>query len=290
MMAITDITLLVNDLESDNKRKVSQSTDQLKAIGPVVVPALIEALGNRKGLAARLDPLARRFDKPGTLSMIPPEDPLTQRIELILFAFGPAVLPRLAKGLDHPDLHARQAVARVMARHGAAAVDLLVPTLAKPRSHYLAMDALVEIGQPALEQLAVLLRSELPGSIVWTTADLGLCTILDRPTRQEIQVFKNGLTLAWIGWLAAALLFFGFGMWINLGWIVSALVGLLVGYVVWGAAVSSTGLSVDDEGRSFAVMLKDMLAAAGKYPRKIADYKNRVAARKQLRERFDLPE
>jgi hypothetical protein len=270
MMTVTDITPLVNDLESDNKRKVSQSTDQLKAMGPVVVPALVEALGNRKGLAARLDPLSRRFDKPGTLSMIPPEDPLTQRIELILFAFGPAALPRLAKGLDHPDLHARQAVARVMARHGVAAVDLLVPTLANPRSHYLAMDALVEIGQPALEPLAALLRSEPSGSIAWNTADLGLCTILDRPTRQEIRVFKSGLTLAWIGWLAAALLFFGFGM--------------------WRAAVSSTGLSVDDEGRSFAVMLKDMLAAAGKYPRKIADYKNRVAARKQLRERFNLPE
>jgi HEAT repeat protein len=290
MMAVTDITPLVNDLESDNKRKVSQSTDQLKAMGPVVVPALIEALGNRKGLAARLDPLSRRFDKPGNLSMTPPEDPLTQRIELILFDFGPAALPRLAKGLDHPDLRARQASVRVMARHGEAAVDLLVPALANPRSHYLVMDALVEIGQPALEPLAALLRSETPRSIAWNTADLGLCTILDMPTRQEIQAFKRGLTLAWIGWLAAALLFFGFGMWISLSWIVSALVGLLAGYVVWGATVSSTGQSQDDEERSFVAMFKDMLVAAGKYPRKIADYKNRVAARKQLRERFTLPE
>jgi hypothetical protein len=195
----------------------------------------------------------------------------------------------LAKGLDHPDLRARQAVARVMARHGAAAVDFLVPTLSNPRAHYLAMDALVEIGEPAVDPLAALLRSGPSGSAAWNTADLGLCTILDRPTRQEIKAFKNGLTLAWIGWLAGTLLFFSFGMWINLGWIVAALVGLLVGYVVWGAAVSSTGLSLEDEGRSFAVMLKDMLAAAGKYPRKIAAYKNRAAARKQLCERYDLP-
>ncbi len=290
MMAVNDITPLVNDLESDNKRKVSQSTDQLKAMGPVVVPALIEALGSRKGLAARLDPLSRRFDKPGTLSMIPPDDPLTQRIELILFAFGPAALPRLAKGLEHPDLRARQAVARVMARNGAAAVDWLVSALANPRSHYLAMDALVEIGQPALEPLAALLRNEPPGSVAWDTADLGLCILLDKPTRREIKAFQSGLTLAWIGGLAAALVFFGFGMWISLGWIVSALVGLLAGYVVWGAAISSAGLSADDEGRSFVTMFKDMLAAAGKYPRKIEDYKSRLAARKQLCERYSLPE
>ncbi len=47
-MAVTNISPLVNDLESDNKRKVSQSTDQLKAMGPVVVPALFEALASRK--------------------------------------------------------------------------------------------------------------------------------------------------------------------------------------------------------------------------------------------------
>jgi hypothetical protein len=176
-----------------------------------------------------------------------------------------------------------------MARHGAAAVDLLVPALANPRSRYLAMDALVEIGQPAVEPLAAVLRSETPGSTVWNTADLGLCTIVDRPTRREIKAFTKGLTLAWIGWLAAALLFFGFGMLIGLGWIVAALVGLLAGYVVWGAAVSSTGLSSEDEGRSFGAMFRDMLAAGGKYGQKIASYKKKTTARKELRERYSLP-
>jgi hypothetical protein len=289
MMAVTNISPLVNDLESDNKRKVSQSTDQLKAMGLVVVPALFEAMGNRKGLAARLDPLSRKFDKPGTLSMIPPQDPLAQRIELILAAFGPAALPRLAKGLDHPDLRARQAAARVMARHGAAAVELLVPALNNPRCRYLAMDALVEIGEPAVEPLAALMHSETPGSPAWSVADLGLCTILDKPTRQEMKSFKNGLTLAWIEGLAAGLVFFGFGMLIGLGWIVSVLVGLLAGYVVWGAAVSSTGLSPEDEGRSFAAMFRDMLAEGGKYGQKIASYKNKTTARKELCERYNLP-
>jgi hypothetical protein len=287
-MAITDITPLVNDLESDNKRKVSQSTDQLKAMGPVVIPALFEALGDSKGLAARLDPLARRFDKPGTLSMVP-QDPLAQRIEPILLAFGPGALPRLAKGLDHPNLRARQSAARVMARHGSAAVDFLVPVLSNPRSAYLAMDALVEIGQPAVEPLAAVLRREPPGSAAWNTADLGLCTILDKPTRQEIQAFQRGLTLAWIEGLVAALIFFGLGMLISLGWTVSALVGLLVGYVVWGAAVSSTGLSPDDEERSFAAMFRDMLAAGARFGQKIASFKNKAAARKELGEQYNLP-
>jgi hypothetical protein len=289
-MAVTNISPLVNDLESDNKRKVSQSTDQLRAMGPVVVPALFEALGNRKGLARRLDPLARKFDKPGTLSMIPPEDPLAQRIEMILVAFGPAALPRLAKGLDHPDLRARQAAARVMARYGAAAVELLVPALTNPRCRYLAMDALVEIGEPAVEPLAALMRGETPGSAAWNAADLGLCTILDKPTRREMKTFKNGLTLAWIEGLVAALVFFGFGWFIALGWIVSAVVGLLAGYVVWGAMVSSTGLSTEDEGRSFVAMLRDMLAAGGKYGQKIACYKDKAAARLELREHFNLSE
>jgi hypothetical protein len=290
MMAVTDISPLVTDLESDNKRKVTQSTDQLKAMGPAVVPALFEALGNRKSLAARLDPLARKFDKPGTLSMIPPEDPLAQRIELILTAFGPAALPKLAKGLDHPDLRVRQAAARVMARYGVAAVDLLVPALSNPRCHFLAMDALVEIGEPAVEPMSALMHSETPGSPAWNTADLGLCTILGRPTRQEITSFKNGLTMAWIGWLAAGLVFFGFGMLISLGWIVSILIGLLVGYVVWGAAVSSTGLSPEDEGRSFAAMFREMLVAGAKYGQKINSYKSKSAARKELCERYNLPE
>lgn len=290
MMAVTDISPLVNDLESENKRKVSQSTDQLKAMGPVVVPALFEALGTHKGLAARLDPLSRKFNKPGTLSMIPPEDPLAQRIELILLAFGPSALPRLAKGLDHPDLRARQAAARVMARHGAASVDFLLPALGNPRCHYLAMDALVEVGRPAVESLAALMRIETPGSPTWNTADIGLCTIMEKPTRQELKSFKNGLALAWIGGLAAGVLFFGFAMLIGLGWIVSLVVGLLAGYVVWGAMVSSTGLSVEDEGRSFAAMFRDMLAAGGKYGQKIASYKKKAAARKELRGRFNLPE
>jgi len=289
-MAVTDITPLVNDLESENKRKVSQSTDQLKAMGQVVVPALFEALGGRKGLAARLEPISQRFDKPGTLSMIPPDDPLAQRVELILLAFGPGALPRLAKGLDHPSLRARRSAARVMARHGSAAVDFLVPALANSRSRYLAMDALVEIGQSAVEPLAAVLRSEPPGSATWDTADLGLCTILDKPTCQEIHAFQRGLTLAWIEGLVAALVFLGLGMLISLGWIVSALVGLLVGYVVWGAAVSSTGLSPDDEGRSFAAMFRDMLIAGGKFGQKIASLKNKKAARKELREQYNLPE
>jgi hypothetical protein len=288
MMAVTNITPLVNDLESDNKRKVIQSTDQLKAMGSIVAPALIEALGNRKGLKARLDPLARQFNRPGTLSMVPPDDPLVQRIELILFSFGPAALPRLANGLDHPDLRARQTCARIMARHGTPAVELLVTALGNPRSRYLAIDALAEIGEPAAEPLAAVLHSETPGSAVWDTADLGLCAILDRPTRRELKAFKSGLVRAWIGWLVIGLLFFGFGMWINLGWIVSSLVGLLAGYVVWGAMVSSTGLSPDDEGRSFAAMLVDMLAAAGKYGQKVERYNNKVAARKQLCEQFNL--
>jgi len=290
MMAVTDISPLINDLESDNKRKVIQSTDQLKAMGPVVVPALFEALGNRKSLAARLDPLARKFDKPGTLSMVPPQDSLAQRVELILAAFGPAALPRLAKGLDHPNLRARQAAARVMARYGTTAVEFLVPALANPRCHYLAMDALVEIGEPALDPLAALLRSETPGSLAWNTADLGLCMILDEPTRQEMKSFKSGLTRAWIGWLGAGLVFFGFGMLIGLGWIVSVLAGLLAGYVVWGAVVSSTGLSPEDEGRSFVAMFRDMLAAGGKYGQKIASYKSKTAARKELCARNNLPE
>jgi hypothetical protein len=289
-MAITDISPLVNDLESDNKRKVGQSTDQLKAMGPVVVPALFEALGNSKSLAARLDPLARKFDRPGTLSMVPPEDSLAQRIELILTAFGPTALPRLAKGLDHPSLRARQAAARVMARYGAAAVDFLIPALSTPRCRYLAMDALVEIGEPAVDSLAAVLRIETPGSAAWNTADLGLCTILDTPTCQEIRSFKRGLTLAWIGWVVVGLVFFGFGMFIGLGWIVSVLVGLVAGYVVWGAKVSSTGLSPEDEGRSFFAMFRDMLAAGGKYGQKIASYKSKTTARKELCEQFDLPE
>ena len=289
-MAVTNITPLVNDLESDNKRKVSQSTDQLKAMGPMIVPALFDVLAKRKSLAARLDPLTRRFEKPGALSMMPPEDPLAQRIELILVGFGPAALPNLAKGLDHPDLRVRQASARVMARYDAAAVELLVPALANSRSPYLAMDALVEIGEPAVEPLADLLRGELPGSAAWNTADLGLSTILGSPTWGEIKAFERGLTLAWIGWLAAALIFFGFAMLIGLGWIVSVLAGLLGGYVVWGAAVSSTGLSPDDEERSFVAMFKDMLAAGGKYGQKIANYKKKTAARKELCERFNLQE
>ncbi len=289
-MAVTNISPLVNDLESDNKRKISQSTDQLKAMGPVVVPALFEALGSHKGLARRLGSLARKFDKPGSLSMIPPEDPLAQRIEMILVAFGPAALPRLAKGLDHPDLRARQAAARVMARYGAAAVDLLMPALTNPRGRYLAMDALVEIGEPAVEPLAALMLSETPGSAAWNTADLGLCTILDKPTHREMKAFKNGLTLAWIEGLAAGLVFFSFGWFIALGWIVAAVVGLLAGYVVWGAMVSSTGLSTEDEGRSFVAMFRDMLAAGGKYGQKIASYKDRAAARQALCERYNLPE
>ncbi len=222
--------------------------------------------------------------------MIPPQDPLAQRIELILVAFGPAALPRLAKGLDHPDLRARQAAARVMARYGAAAVELLAPALTNPRCRYVAMDALVEIGEPAVEPLAALMHSETPGSSAWDTADLGLCTILDKPTRREMKAFKNGLTLAWIVGLATGLVFFGFGWFITLGWIVSALVGLLAGYVVWGAMVSSTGLSPEDEGRSFAAMFRDMLAAGGKYGQKIASYKDKAAARKELCERYNLPE
>jgi len=289
-MAVTDISPLVNDLESDNKRKVSQSTDQLKAMGPVVIPALFEALGNRKSLAARLDPLARKFDRPGMLSMIPPEDSLAQRIEQILLAFGPGALPRLAKGLDHPNLRTRQAAARVMARYGAAAVDFLVPALSNPRGHYLAMDALVEIGNPAVDSLAAVMRIETPGSAAWNTADLGLCTILDVPTLQELKSFKNGLMRAWIAWLVVGLVFFGFGMLISLGWIVSALVGLLAGYVVWGAIVSSTGLLPEDEGRSFAGMFKDMLTAGGKYGQKIGSYKKKTAARQELRERYNLKE
>jgi hypothetical protein len=290
MMAITDISPLVNDLEGDNKRKISQSTDQLKAMGPVVIPALFEALGNRKSLAARLDPLARKFDRPGMLSMIPPEDSLAQRIEQILLSFGPGALPRLAKGLDHPNLRTRQAAARVMARYGAAAVDFLIPALGNPRCHYLVMDALIEIGNPAVDSLAAVMRIETPGSAAWNTADLGLCTILDVPTCQELKSFKSGLTRAWIGGLVVGLVFFGFGMLIGLGWIVSAVVGLLAGYVVWGAIVSSTGLSPEDEGRSFLAMFRDMLAAGGKYGQKIASYKNKSAARKELRERYDLPE
>jgi hypothetical protein len=37
-------------------------------------------------------------------------------------------------------------------------------------------------------------------------------------------------------------------------------------------------------------MFKDMLAAGGKYGQKIANYKNKTAARKELRERYNLPE
>jgi hypothetical protein len=150
------------------------------------------------------------------------------------------------------------------------------------------MDALVEIGNSAVEPLAAFLRAETPGSPNWNTADLGLCTILDQPTRREIQAFKSGLNLAWVEGLLAALIFLGFGMLIGLGWIISALVGLLAGYIVWGASMSSTGLSPEDEDRSFAAMFTDMLAAGGKVGKKIASYKNKKAARKELRERYNL--
>jgi len=286
-----DISKLVQTLDSQDSRQAAQAADQLTAMGPSAAPQLLDALGAWNGLMALANPFVRFVEQPGKLKY-PSGDRRKQCIEDVLYNLGPAALPILEQEFGRPNLFVRQSIARVLARHGAAAIQPLLAALRQPGRRYLAGDALALVGQPAVQPLVDLLHGEPLGSATWNAADAALCGIAQAPTRKATRGLRRFLFAVSIGALAVAALLFGIGMWAGIGVVASLILGLVGGYVCWGALLEGQLLDAQHTysgwtGAVFFVI--DMLSAPFTFRAKVAKYKSMAADREKLKQTYGLP-
>lgn len=279
----------IEQLKKGEPDQARRAADRLRALGVEAVTPLLESLGNRKPLTVLLDPLFRRFDRPGRLSFQPPEKLFNERVEAILAGIGPAALPQLAQGLDHPDFRVREAAARLMARQDRAAVPYLIEAMHKPRAKYLPGDALVSVGKPAIQPLVDFLKRERAATPVWDAADAALCAMIKSPTRKAIQHKRQHLLWSWILALAGALLAFGVGLWAEIGAGPSAILGLVVGYALWVAVLHESNGAQNNDTADILIFLLECVTAPFVYKEKLAAYRSSQATRARLAQKYGLP-
>jgi HEAT repeat protein len=285
-----DVSALLQALRGKDKHEADQAAARLQALGVRAIPALVGALGSRNGLAALTDPIIRLWEKPRPLDADAPQSEWKRRIEDILFALGPSALPWLAEEFDHPDRDVRRAIARVLARHGAAAIAPLLGALQGPRTRWAAGDALAAIGSPALEPLTFLLRSEPPRSRIWAAADAVLCAITRAPTRHEIVKRREQIVTAWIAFAAVGALFAAIGLLAGIEWWIALFFGLIVGYLAWVIVIRDSNLALWEGWDGCLFLVLDVFTAPFTYRKKAARYRGQVAAREQLMNDYGLPQ
>jgi HEAT repeat protein len=280
---------LIAALGEQDARRARQAATELIAFGPAIVPGLIEAIGSRTGMAAAVDALVRRFDGPGRLDDRPPSDPLRRRIENVLFALGPAAIPALAQAFDHPQRRVRHAIARVLAKHGEAALTPLLAALRQPRPRYPAGDALTAIGAPAVQPLVDLLCAEPAGTATWHAADAALCGIVKAQTRKDDDQQRSAIRSLWAIALEMAAAAAGLGLWAELGFGVALGMGLVTGYVSWTVAVVGAPDTAHTGCIAGLFLLRSLFSAPFEYRKKVAQLAILAVERERLQSRFKLP-
>lgn len=263
------------------------------------IPVMIEALGSRKSWVVWMDPLLRCLDKPGDLKRYRLDDEQKERIEAELAEVGPQGLPYLSQAFDHPNPRVRYAIARLMARQGAAAVPLLLPALQNPRTRLPAADALTEIGKPAVQPLVALLHNRLSRDAAWIAADLALSRIERMTSYYEVKNARDGLVRIWIVALAAAALAFGVGLWAEIGFTYTGLAAVGLGYVTWAASLTygdsgHQDSKADSDGLlaviGLLIFLVELLAAPFEYRRRAAEYASLTRRREKMKRKYSLPQ
>ena len=288
-MSTTDIPRLIESLGSKDQKKADEAAASLAAMGPAVAPALLDALAGENPLAGLSEPLRALRDGPGKLDMNPPRDARKRRLEDTLFSLGPELIPALAERFDAPQRSLRAFIARVLARHGAAAVRPLLAALNTPRTRFVASDALAAIGEPAVKPLAMTLSTEAAGSPTWHAADAAFSRILRAPALKEIAESRANLRIVLLGSLGMALLIFALFYVVGAGLTLSLVIGLVAGYCVLGALLgNATNRTYDGiDGAIFFVI--DMLAAPFILRSRLASLKTMTAEREQLVQSYNLP-
>ena len=287
-MSSNDIATLINTLSKPDKKQAEQAAARLTEMGPVVVPALLKTLGQHKNLFTAI-PITRLFPGMEKLDTTPPKDPQARWIETILFNLGLPVLPKLVEEFERVGMVVRHALARVLVRHGATAVGSLVDALHKLPTRATARDALAAIGEPAVEPLAGLLRSEPPGSATWNAADTALSQITGVATWREIRKRKQFLLATWICAIIVAALFFGIGFGVGLGLWLSLAIGLVAGYIGWALILTDWSSYTYSGCGGSVIFVIDMFTAPFEYRERAAKHAQMAADREQVKQKFSLP-
>jgi hypothetical protein len=287
-MNSNNVTNLINALGKSDKKQAEQAAAQLTEMGPVVVPALLKTLGQHKSLFTSI-PITRLFPGLEKLDTAPPKDPQARWIETILFNLGLPVIPKLVEEFGRVGLAVRHALARVLVRHAATAVGSLVDALHKLPTRATARDALAAIGEPAIDPLAGLLRSEPPGSATWDAADTALSRIMKVPTWREIRKQKQALLATWICAIVVAALFFGIGFGIGLGLWLSLAIGLVAGYICWALILTDWSSQTYAGCGGTVLFVIDMFTAPFEYRQRAAQHAQMVADREMVKQKFSLP-
>ena len=284
---------LTNLLKHGEPHQAEEAAAQLRAAGVRAVQPLLESLGDRSAFTRLLDPFFRYFDKPGRLDMKTPEKLLNERVEGILRDIGPAALPELVRGFDHPDFRVREAAARVMARQDRAAIPYLIDSMRSPRAKYLPGDVLAAIGKSAgkaaIDPLVAFLKAEPVGSAAWDSADAALSGLLHTPTRKTVLSKRSHLVWAWVLAIAALLGGIALGLWAEIGLWPSVILGLVVGYALWVGVLHESG-SQNEGTADFVIFLIECVSAPFVYHEKVKGYRASKLTRKRMAKKYALPE
>ncbi len=199
------------------------------------------------------------------------------------FCMNSSNISTLISKLESKNRKEADQAAAELAALGGAAVRPLVAALQQPSMRTRASGALVSIGAPAIEWLTNLMRLEPCGSATWNAADQALCRIIEAPTRKELAKARNEIYVYWIGAAIAGLIFVGIGLWAELGWAASLIMGLIVAYLIWAVVVS--GWRLDSWEESLLAVVTAPFHFAGT----VSEYKKMLATREQLKQKHQLP-